>query len=144
ARYLRRLLYSDKVKRGRILPEQESGVGFTVSKSGGKGGDFFFAQDVFREASERTGVAPDDLQARMWFAEKAYWRDRGWTKGAGEELSSFEGQMEKLITDRYQAGVTTYLNKETFDSVKHDAIIKALRQRIAANPDVISARVVRS
>ena len=35
-------------------------------------------------------MSPDDLQALMWFKEKAVWDDNGWTKGAGALKSSFD------------------------------------------------------
>jgi hypothetical protein len=89
ARHLQRLGYEgqNKGKPWRALAQSEPGV---------SGLDFAFSQDAMRHAakkiSEQTGeqMNPDDLQAILWFGEKHHYEDKGWTRGAGAEKSSFD------------------------------------------------------
>jgi hypothetical protein len=131
ARNLRRLLYEGKVKRWRILPEQEQAVGSNYNKAGELTGDFPFAQKIYDEAANRLGMNPDDLQALIWFAEKDVWEKNGWTNTVGAEKSSFDKEAGKLNMDRYQGGVTTFRNHDQFDPAVQNQ--ERLRLRAAAS-----------
>jgi hypothetical protein len=61
--------YSEFQDRWRILPENAVPV---------SDADFFFSQKAFREAAERLGLKPHQLQGAMWFIEKKRWSDQGW------------------------------------------------------------------
>ena len=71
----------------RLLPRSEGGITDPA---------FLFAQEAFAKAAKELHMQPDDLQALMWFQEKKLWGERGWTRGAGEELASFEEPLKKL------------------------------------------------
>ena len=47
--------------------------------------NFGFSQEVFRQAAERLGIDPHQLQAIAWYGEKLYWANKGWSK-AGRAL----------------------------------------------------------
>lgn len=69
-RTLRRLGYEGFQDRWRIMPMNQMG--------GIRDPDFLMGQKVFRNAAEKMGMLPDQLQAGMWFAEKKLWHDKGW------------------------------------------------------------------
>lgn len=71
----------------RLQPKSEQGVSDL---------DFAFSQQVFRQAAEKVGVDPHELQAVMWFAEKDLWDKNGWSpKGsAAAEKSSYIPQLK--------------------------------------------------
>lgn len=79
-RYLRRMLY-DGDKTWRIQPASETGVSDV---------DFALGQLIFREAGQKLGMNPDDLQAIAWFGEKGVWEQSGWTSETGALKSSFD------------------------------------------------------
>lgn len=141
ARNLRRLLYEGKQKQWRILPEQESGVSYTIDKNGVYGGDFVFAQKIYDQVAKRMGMNADDLQALMWFAEKDVWDKNGWTNKVGGEKSSFDKEAAKLNTSRYQAGVTTYKDKLTYSDKNQELARQQLRKAISNDPNLIASRV---
>lgn len=141
ARNLRRLLYEGKQKQWRILPEQESGVSYTIDKNGVYGGDFVFAQKIYDQVAKRMGMNADDLQALMWFAEKDVWDKNGWTNKVGGEKSSFDKEAAKLNTSRYQAGVTTYKDKLTYSDKNQELARHQLRKVISNDPNLIASRV---
>lgn len=79
-------------------------------------GEFGAANRIFAEATKKVNTAigqadfmsPSDLQAVVWFAEKARWADKGWTTAAGAG-GSFE-QMYNEIAYRsggYRRGTVT-------------------------------------
>lgn len=114
ARTIHRIINSKILKRQhwRLSAGVETGVdyvwqdhGTTENPNVQVGGDFGFAQEIFRQASEGLkkrdsknfgDLTPDDLQALMWFAEKRLWANKGWTEGAGAEMSSFEGPLNRF------------------------------------------------
>jgi len=140
ARNLRRLLYEGKVKRWRILPEQEQAVGSNYNKAGELTGDFPFAQKIYDEAANRLGMNPDDLQALIWFAEKDVWEKNGWTNTVGAEKSSFDKEAGKLNMDRYQSGVTTFQNHEQFDPAVQNQERLKLRDAASKIPGLQASR----
>ena len=135
ARNLRRLLYQGKAKRWRILPEQEQGVADV---------DFFFGQKVYDEVGRRMGIPTDDLQALQWFNEKDIWETNDWTDKTGAEKSSFDKEAGKLNLDRYQVGLTTYRDKDSFDPKVQRAELVAFRDSVRAQEGLEAARVTES
>jgi hypothetical protein len=144
ARYLRRIIYKDNVSRWRIHPKQEGAVEHTVSVDGVTGGDYFFAEEVMRKAAEKLNWNADDLQAFLWFLEKDIWSRNNWTGAAGRKKSSFEEEAEKLLTERYQAGVTTFKDFGTFNKEEFEAAKVELLNTIRAVDGLIVGRVVES
>ena len=115
ARYLRRINGDP-----RIAPVNEKGVGGSHRKDSTMenpdvGGEFGFGQRVFQDAVDDINASglvsgydkslgklgPDDLQAIIWFEEKALWTKNGWTTKAGEG-GSFD----------YEAGLSGSANPE--------------------------------
>jgi hypothetical protein len=135
ARNLRRLLYQGKMKKWRILPEQEKGVDDV---------DFSFGQDVFNDVAEKLGMNADDLQALMWFHEKGIWAENNWTNTVGGKKSSFDEEANKLSLDRYQAGITTFTDSTRFDPSLQDAERKRIQTSIAALDGLVASRVTHS
>jgi len=144
ARYLRRIIYKDNISRWRIHPKQEGAVEHTVSVDGVTGGDYFFAEEVMRKAAEKLNWNADDLQAFLWFLEKDIWGRNNWTGAAGRKKSSFEEEAEKLLTERYQAGVTTFKDFDTFNKEEFEAAKVELLNTIRAVDGLIVGRVVES
>ncbi len=126
ARYLRRINGDP-----RIAPVNEKGVGGSHRKDSTMenpdvGGEFGFGQRVFQNAVDDINASglisgydkslgklgPDDLQAIIWFEEKALWTKNGWTTKAGEG-GSFD----------YEAGLSGAANPER---------VKELRSFISA------------
>ena len=104
SRTARRLLYEGDVKRWRIHPAAEGGVG---GKTKGGHDDYTLSEDSYRKAADHVGMNPDDTQAFMWFGEKNHYADRNWTTGTGATLGDFRNIMDMMKFDRYQAGITT-------------------------------------
>jgi hypothetical protein len=144
ARNLRRLLYSNKIKKWRILPEQESGVKYTVDKDGNYGGDFEFGQRIYDEVARQLNMNPDDLQAVMWFAEKDVWETNGWTNTVGAEKSSFDKEAGKLNLDRYQIGLTTFTSADKFDPKVQEAERISFRNAVRKVPNLAVSRITES
>ena len=144
ARNLRRLLYEGKVKRWRILPEQEQAVSSSYNKAGELTGDFPFAQKIYEEAASRLGMNADDLQALIWFAEKDVWDKNGWTNTVGAEKSSFDKEAGKLNMDRYQAGVTTFKNRDQYDPAVQNQERLKLRSAASQITGLQASRITHS
>lgn len=89
ARMLHRKMNEGNTMRWRILPENETGV---------SDADFFFGQKVFRKAADQLKMQPDSLQALLWFAEKQYWAEKGWSRmgTAAEAKSDFNVLLKRL------------------------------------------------
>lgn len=85
----------------RIQPGNETGVSEA---------DFYAGQKAFRKAADKIGIKPDSLQAILWFAEKNYWEQKGWTDGIGAAKSDFNSLLAKAQKD--ESGRIT-LRKET-------------------------------
>lgn len=144
ARYLRRLIYQGKLDRWRIPPSLEKGVDYSILVSGEMSGDYPFAEKVMQMAADKIGINADDLQAFLWYLEKDVWDKNGWTNKAGAEKASFEQGADTLDTERYQAGVTTFKDADTFDPVKFEQERIALEKEIGSLPGVVASRVTES
>lgn len=144
ARTVRRLLYSDRAKNWRLLPEQETGVDYTLNKNGEYGGDFFFAQEAFEQAANELGMNPDDLQGLLWYHEKGIWDKNGWTAGEGAEKASFDSEASKMDAERIQAGITTFKDAETFNKEAFDNARKSLKEATGKLDGIDIARVTES
>ena len=141
ARYLRRKIYEGKTKEWRILPQSEGGVQFGKLKSGGMTGDYPFAEEVMRKAADKLGIKADDLQAFLWYLEKDVWDKNNWTNIIGKKKASFEEAAQSIASDRYQAGITTFKNVETFDPIKFEEERKSIEKEIGKIPGIIVSRV---
>lgn len=141
ARYLRRKIFEGKSKEWRILPQSEGAVQFGKLKSGGMSGDYPFAEEVMKKAADKLGIKADDLQAFLWYLEKDVWDKNNWTNVTGKKKASFEQTAQGISSDRYQAGVTTYRNPETFDPAKFEEERKNLENEIGKIPGIIISRV---
>lgn len=125
----------------RIPPRAEKAVdGKFLSKSYSLqdpvGGAFGFGQDVFERASELTGIAPDNLQAIIWFYEKANWVRMGQkTKEGG----SFEEEADKTEIGRYTGGVTIQQDADPSDAAMA-AGSEMLVDQLNADAGVIAAK----
>lgn len=144
ARTMRRILYQGKIKRWRLHPQQEKGVDYNRKNDGTYTGDFPFAQQVFAEVAERVGMAPDDLQALIWFAEKDVWAKNGWTNEVGAKKSSFDDEAAKLDLERLQAGVTTYTDESRYQQEQQEAERQVLRKTIGSIAGLEVSRVTHS
>ena len=106
ARFMQRL-----ANYPRIPPRAETGVaGVHLADTDKVGGAFGFGQLVMDKAAAELrakgiDITAPDLQAVAWFAEKELWTKKNWTSAAGEG-GSFEDQLNKTVTDRYQSGAT--------------------------------------
>lgn len=105
--------------RKRLPPPLEAGVGGSLGPDLKSGGEFGFGQDAYAKLAEKLNkskdlepylkplgyndVTPMDLQALTWFIEKEHWGKNNWTTKAGEG-GSFEDEMQKFKTERWQAG----------------------------------------
>jgi hypothetical protein len=93
----------------RIPPPAEQGVSGTWNADATKvTGAFGFGAEVMQKVSDNLAkkgiiVAPPDLQAIAWFAEKELWGKKGWTTKTGEG-GSFEENIEAQPTERFIAG----------------------------------------
>jgi hypothetical protein len=103
-RTARRLLYEPDVKRWRLAPSQEGGIG---GRNVSGIDDYGMAEAGFKQAAQKLGITPDDFQALMWFGEKRHYVKNNWTSGAGAELGDFRDIMDTMGFQRYQAGLTT-------------------------------------
>ncbi|RKZ15009.1 hypothetical protein DRQ53_10160 [bacterium] len=97
----------------RVPPPVEKGVRGNWNDSNKPGqsaqfvtGEFGFAQEAMELAAAELGMDASDLQALVWFLEKQRWTSSGWTTKDGEG-GSFEQQLDKLLSDRWIAGVST-------------------------------------
>jgi hypothetical protein len=106
--------------------------------------DFFFGQKVYDEVGKRMGIATDDLQALQWFNEKDIWEANDWTDKTGAEKSSFDKEAGKLNVDRYQVGLTTYRDKNSFDPAVQRSEMAAFRDSVRGLDGLEAARVTES
>jgi hypothetical protein len=70
----------------RIQPKSETGVNNL---------DFALSQQAFKQAADKIGIKPHELQAIMWYGEKVHYANKGYTKGgASAALASFIPQLK--------------------------------------------------
>jgi hypothetical protein len=70
----------------RIQPKSETGVSNL---------DFALSQQAFKQAADKIGIKPHELQAIMWYGEKVHYANKGYTKGgASAALASFIPQLK--------------------------------------------------
>lgn len=110
-RTLRRLMYDGYGVPYRIQPKAEGGV---------SNGDFALGQEIMRRAAAELKMNPDDLQAVLWFGEKGNWENKGWTKNAGAEKSSFD----KMFNVFFPQGGKPLTFKEASDMFAAEKQIK--------------------
>jgi hypothetical protein len=73
--------------------------------------------------------------------EKDVWDKNNWTNVTGKKKASFEEAAQLIASDRYQAGITTFKNAETFDPIKFEEERKSIEKEIGKIPGVIVSRV---
>jgi hypothetical protein len=101
----------------RIPPPAEQGVSGTWNADATKvTGAFGFGAEVMQNVSDNLAkkgidVAPPDLQAIAWFAEKELWGRKNWTTKTGEG-GSFEENIEAQPTERFIAGHSVQIGSE--------------------------------
>ena len=101
----------------RIPPPAEQGVSGTWNADATKvTGAFGFGAEVMQNVSDNLAkkgiiVAPPDLQAIAWFAEKELWGKKGWTTKTGEG-GSFEENIEAQPTERFIAGHSVQIGSD--------------------------------
>ena len=114
----------------RIPPPAEQGVSGTWNADATKvTGAFGFGAEVMQKVSDNLAkkginIAPPDLQAIAWFAEKELWGTKGWTTKTGEG-GSFEENIESQPTERYIAGHSVQQGSEKPET---DAVKQAQEQ----------------
>jgi hypothetical protein len=141
-RTLHRLLNEQEGTRWRLNNFQEGGVTGNF-----KTGDYRLAQTAFRNAAERMGMKPHDLQALLWFGEKQYRNDKGWSRGkAAKDLSDFRSLFGEYLGDtrRYQAGVSTFRTGEPFSEEIFEATRKTIEDTLRGTPGMVAFRVTPS
>ncbi len=85
-------------------------------------------------------VAPPDLQAIAWFAEKELWGRKGWTTKTGEG-GSFEKKIEDEPGERYLAGVSIQQGELSPSDADMKLTSNRLTSVIAADNAVLAVRV---
>ena len=130
----------------RIPPPAEQGVSGTWNADATKvTGAFGFGADVMQKVSDNLAkkginVAPPDLQAIAWFAEKELWTKKNWTNRAGEG-GSFEENIESLPTERYIAGHSIQVGETEPETKEIKAVQKQLTNLLSKDKSVIAFRV---
>ena len=129
ARTIRRMIYDGNVDRYRIAERAEQGVDERVyaAEAGGLS-DYQLAEEVIKNASEKLGMDPDDLQAYLWFAEKDLWLKNGWSKGTAAKKSDFREEADKNDISRYYLGLSTERDQYTDPVLEAQENIEILNQ----------------
>jgi hypothetical protein len=74
-----------------VQPQGESGVSNL---------DFAFSQEAFKQAADRLGIKPHQLQAILWYGEKMHYAGKGYTKGgAAAALASYIPQLKQYAAN---------------------------------------------
>jgi hypothetical protein len=74
----------------RIQPKSETGVSNL---------DFALSQQAFKQAADRLGMKPHELQAILWYGEKVHYANKNYTQGgASAALASFIPQLKAYAT----------------------------------------------
>lgn len=132
----------------RIPPPAETGVSGSWSADASRvTGEFGFGAYVMDLVSERLNaqdgisVAPPDLQAIAWFAEKELWGQNSWTTVTGEG-GSFEEQIEATPVERFLAGWSIQQGEKV---PNNDDVSRAqirVTSMLVNDDSVVSARVM--
>lgn len=131
----------------RIAPPAEGSVtGEWNADKTGITGEFGFGAKVMDAVSakfkeEGIDIAPPDLQAIAWFAEKELWGTNNWTTVAGEG-GSFEENIEAMPVERYAAGVSIQQGEAAPSAEDLAAAKDRLAETLSANPGVVAIRVM--
>ena len=130
----------------RIPPPAEQGVSGTWNADATKvTGAFGFGADVMQKVSDNLAakglnIAPPDLQAIAWFAEKELWTKKNWTNKAGEG-GSFEENIEGQPAERYIAGHSIQVGETEPESEEIKAVRDQLSNLLSKDDSVIAFRV---
>ena len=130
----------------RIPPPAEQGVSGTWNADATKvTGAFGFGADVMQKVSDNLAkkgiiVAPPDLQAIAWFAEKELWGTKGWTTKTGEG-GSFEENIEGQPTERYIAGHSVQQGSEKPESQAVKQAQSQVTRLLSKDDGVLAFRV---
>jgi len=130
----------------RIPPPAEQGVSGTWNADATKvTGAFGFGADVMQKVSDNLAkkginVAPPDLQAIAWFAEKELWTKKNWTNKAGEG-GSFEENIESLPTERFIAGHSIQVGEKEPETKAIKIVQKQLTNLLSKDKSVVAFRV---
>lgn len=96
-------------------------------------GEYAFGQEIMTEAANQLGMAPMNLQALLWFAEKDLWDENGWTSAAGAG-GSFERAFDRdpltLIeaeVDASEIEPDSEVLSELLKSLQNDNAVIAIR-----------------
>lgn len=134
ARYLQRLSGNR-----RVPPAAEQSIGGNWSESADVvTGQFGFAQEVFEKAAVELGLNASDLQAMVWFSEKAIWTKNDWTTKDGEG-GSFEEMLDRMQTDRWIAGITIHRDERPLTPERAGVITDTLAM-LKADDSVVAYR----
>ena len=144
ARTIRRMIYDGNVDRYRIPERAEQGVDERVyaERAGGLS-DYQLSEEVIKNAANKLGMDPDDLQAYLWFAEKDLWLKNGWAKGIAARKSDFREEANKNDITRYYLGLSTERDQYTdpvLDSKDKLDILE--EERSSINNDLIEGDLV--
>lgn len=116
ARFIRRVIYDGKAKQWRILPATEMPVQHGYRAGDGMlTNDYGIAERAMGLAAESLGMHADDLQALLWFHEKVYWEQNGWSD---LRFGDFREEIARHNNERFVAGITT--TRGTAETVARD------------------------
>jgi hypothetical protein len=123
------MIYDGNVDRYRIAERAEQGVDERVyaAEAGGLS-DYQLAEEVIKNASNKLGMDPDDLQAYLWFAEKDLWLKNGWSSGTAAKKSDFREEADKNDISRYYLGLSTERDQYTDPVLEAQENIEILNQ----------------
>lgn len=93
----------------RVPPQAEGPVDGTYNDKLEVKGQYAFAAEVFEIAAEEMGWDAPELQAVMWFDEKAIWEEAGWTPVEG---GSFEAELDFLNPRRLFSGLSIQVGEK--------------------------------
>ena len=133
----------------RIPPPAEQGVSGTWNADATKvTGAFGFGAEVMQKVSDNLAkkgidVAPPDLQAIAWFAEKELWGKKGWTTKTGEG-GSFEENIEAQPTERYIAGHSVQIGSDKPEQKTVLDAQKRIQNVLKADDGVLAYRVMQT
>lgn len=117
ARFLNRIS-----EEKRVPPQAEGSVDGSYNKKLEVTGQYGFAAEIFDMAAEELGWSAPELQAVMWFDEKAIWEKAGWTPVEG---GSFNDELDFLNPRRFFSGLSIQVGSK---KPSQSAVRKVQRQ----------------